>query len=261
MECTETRELLGAYVDSELELTRALEIQKHVSSCADCQRMYEQLTELRSTLREQTAYFAAPQKLRNDIRAALRENEKPAAQARERRWLLVNFGAALAFAVLLTWGLTGYWSAQSLDQRLPGEVVSGHVRSLLANHLVDVASSDQHTVKPWFSGKLDFSPPVRDLTAQGFPLIGGRLDYIDNRQVAALVYRHREHAINLFVWPSASGQDVAPQSLRKQGYQLINWSESGMFFCAVSDVSASEIMQFARTFSSKSDPGSANGSL
>jgi anti-sigma factor RsiW len=126
------------------------------------------------------------------------------------------------------------------------EIISGHVRSLMADHLTDVASSDQHTVKPWFNGKLDFSPPVKDLSDHGFPLVGGRLDYLENRPVAALVYRHRKHFINLFIWPSAHGSDIGKKTLASDGYNLIHWEESGMVYWAVSDLNIGELQEFAQ---------------
>jgi anti-sigma factor RsiW len=130
---------------------------------------------------------------------------------------------------------------------LTQELVANHVRSqMLASHRFDVASSDPHTVKPWFEGKLDFSPPVKDLVANGFPLIGGRLDYLHGRAVAALVYQRRKHSINLFIWPFTPGSEVATGTVTRQGYQLVQWTQSGMTFCAVSDLNARELEEFVR---------------
>lgn len=256
MECANAGDWISSYVDNELELARAVEIDKHLRNCADCRRAYEQAAAIRSALRRHAAYFAAPDELRAGIRAALRSPAKPAARASRLPWL--NLGAALAFAFVMTWGLASYWSQNSAESLLR-EVVAGHVRSLLADHVTDVASSDRHTVKPWFIGKLDFSPTVRDLAAQGFPLLGGRLDYIDNRPVAALVYRRRQHVINLFTWPAETDDNVPAKASSGQGYQLVNWTALGMFYCAVSDLGAAELKEFARTFLANESSGSAGG--
>ncbi len=145
--------------------------------------------------------------------------------------------------LLLSWGVVPLLSNLSNDNALAGQVVSNHIRSLMANHLTDIASSDRHTVKPWFSGKLDFSPRVRDFSANGFVLIGGRLDYLNNQTVAALVYRRREHFINVFIWPSAADR-VGIKSLNQQGYNMLFWTRAGMHYWAVSELSAGELREF-----------------
>ena len=137
------------------------------------------------------------------------------------------------------------------DQFLATQLIASHVRSLMADHLTDVASSDQHTVKPWLDTKLDFAPPVVDLSAEGFPLIGGRLDYLDNRPVAALVYGRRKHFINLFVWPAASNESKAPKTITREGYQLLHWADPDFNYWAVSDVNVNDLQTFKQQFETR----------
>ena len=201
MNCDETRDLMHGYLDNEIDLVRAVEIEKHLEGCAECKALYSQGTAMQSAIRERASYYVAPKYLEARIRAALPKPGKKAIVFRQPNLNWLGFGASMAFAVVVTWSVALHFNATTEDQRLTDEIISGHVRSLMANHLADVASSDQHTVKPWFAGKLDFSPAVLDLTAQDYPLVGGRLDYLNNRPVAVLVYRHRKHFINLFIWP------------------------------------------------------------
>jgi anti-sigma factor RsiW len=164
-----------------------------------------------------------------------------------RRWAEVwATAAALAAAVLLGVSLAPRFRAQSAADRVAAEVAACHARSLLADHLFDVASVDRHTVKPWFQGRVDFSPPVRDLKDDGFPLAGGRLEFLDGRTAAALVYRRRQHVINLFVWPTADGRDGGVEVLSRRGYNMAHWTGSGLTFWAVSDLNADELLDFFR---------------
>jgi anti-sigma factor RsiW len=209
--------------------------------------------ELSALIRREGTRHMPPVGLADRILADLRQAEAPrpvaspsAAQrpASGWRWLqaLALFGAGAATA----WGLALTLLVAAPMQDATSEAVTdSHVRSLMAAHLADVASTDQHTVKPWFAGKLDFSPPVVDLAAEGIPLTGGRLDYIEGRAVAALVYRAGQHVINLFVWPASDPKDSAPQLLARRGYNVVHWTEGGMQAWAVSDLNAAELQGFA----------------
>lgn len=243
MDCREVQRLLPGYIDDELDLVTALELENHLPGCTECTRQYKELTGLRSLIGSSSLFLPAPAGLEKRVRSSIRK-ANPAPPI----WTRFNFqwiAAALALVVVAFIGgsLARGWFAPRQDGRLAEEVQSAHLRSLMASHLTDVASSDRHTVKPWFNGKLDFSPPVVDLAAQGFPLIGGRLDFLDGHPVAALVYRRSQHDINLFIWPST---DKAPEigSSTKDGYNLYHWNESGMTFWAVSDLNPPELLDF-----------------
>jgi anti-sigma factor RsiW len=160
----------------------------------------------------------------------------------------LQLGAAVAATAIITWTAAVQLESGSRDERVAEQVIAGHARATLTNHMTEVASSDQHAVKPWLSAKLDFSPPVTDLTTAGFPLVGARLDYLDSRPVAALVYRHRQHVINLFVWPDAKAGNASLRASSKQGYNLLHWGNAGMTFWAISDLNAAEIKTFAETY-------------
>jgi len=177
-------------------------------------------------------------------------------QALQFRWIPVGGGfAAGLLASAVTLQLLGSWPLQSASHdALDKEIVASHVRSMMADHLFDVASSNQHTVKPWFLGKLDYSPAVRDLSAQGFPLTGGRLDYIDGRPVAALVYSRGQHAINLYSWPFEGAKSQPHRSSSRLGFNMLEWTQAGMRFYAVSDISPTELAQFAGYVTSTPNP-------
>lgn len=241
MNCEETRHLLDAYLDGELDLVRNLEIEQHLSECNECPIIYRNRQTLRTAMTDETFYFSAPTSLHRRIQRSLRDAEKSSLRLPFQRWMIA---AAALFIVGIALGVVWKTPIQSSEERLASEVLSSHLRSLMANHLEDIASTDQHTVKPWFDGKLDFSPPVVDLTSQGFPLIGGRLDYLDNRPVAALVYQRRKHIINLFIWPTANGEPNTVLGTSHQGYQLVHWIQGNMSFWAVSDVSSDDLQTF-----------------
>ena len=189
-------------------------------------------------------YHRAPDALRESLRASLSQ----AARADRGPRLVRTFGFAAAFATvaLVSWNVALMTAQLSTDDLRAREIVTAHVRSLMgAGHLNDVASTDQHTVKPWFAGKLDFAPPVHDLANAGFALTGGRLDYVDGRAVAALTYRSRQHVVNLFVWPAAGARDVEPVALARQGYSILHWTRGGMEYWAVADMAGAQLAPLA----------------
>jgi anti-sigma factor RsiW len=247
MNCQQAKPLIDPYADGELEAAAVLELEQHLQSCAACGTAWRNLQSLKKTLQQDALYFTAPEELRRRIKSALPAPAQEASPWRAWNWnwlTTVMTGAAACLAILLTVTLTRPSSEQPLTQ----EIVSSHVRSLMANHMLDVVSTDQHTVKPWFNGKLDFSPPVKNLAEQEFPLIGGRLDYIAGHSAAALVFQRHKHIINLFIWPARENDQKPASSASLQGYNVIHWSEAGMTFWAVSDLNEKELMEFVRDF-------------
>jgi anti-sigma factor RsiW len=252
MDCTQSRTLMSAYLDNELDAAGALSIEQHMATCPACAAALAQMRGLGSAIREHAPAYSAPAHLRQSIRSAIRaaHGAKPA-PPRKRAWsslpwAWINLGLAGAASTAFALTLALYLGQPSGSERLDEEIVASHFRSLMPEHLADVASSDQHTVKPWFNGRLDFSPPVLDLAPQGFALVGGRLDYVNHRPVAALAYRHRKHILNLYVWPQRDAPDSAPRPSSRQGFQLLHWSRDGMRYTAVSDIGQQDLMQFAQ---------------
>jgi mycothiol system anti-sigma-R factor len=246
MTCQDAQDLLHGYIDSELDLQKNVEIERHFDECPKCAAARQKELGLRSLIRDSAPYFQAPDVLRKRVKNALHKSDQAYAKSgmMPRRWLAVAASIAiLALSSVLVWIILSSRSRADANDSFAQEVVSSHVRSLMAGHLTDVPSSDQHTVKPWFDGKLDFSPPVKDLAAQGFVLIGGRLDYIANRPVATLIYQRRKHVINVFVWPATG--EAKPAAQERQGYNLIHWTKSGMTFWAISDLNLAELRQLA----------------
>ncbi len=250
MTCAELTAALHGYVDKELDPVRSLAIEQHLKACPACQRRLEAAQAVRQVVAGQAAYFEAPRPLyrrvHSAVRAAGRTEVPPARRRWELSWLwprVLAPAAVVALALLVAWPWLTQPSAQS---GLPQAIVSAHIRSLMAGHLTDVASSDQHTVKPWFNGKVPFSPPVVDPAAQGFTLVGGRLDVVEEQPVAALVYQRRQHFINLFVWPSTRSGSPSERFLALHGYNLIHWTKDGMDCWAASDVSRADLQEFAR---------------
>jgi anti-sigma factor RsiW len=255
LNCQQTHELIHGYLDSELDLVNTIEIEKHLADCDACARSYQAMRSLQSTLSDNALRFAPPANLERKLRAKVRSENKSRMTLRWE-WLVLA-GSLIAAMIVIAVGLA-IFSKPSPDDVLAKEIVSSHVRSLMADHLTDVPSSDQHTVKPWFDGRLDFSPPVKDLSQQGFSLNGGRLDYIGNRPVAALVYQRRQHPINLFVWPSNDVVAKSEKASVTHGYNLIGWSNGGMAYYVVSDLNLAELQQFVQLLQEQNTSASAN---
>ncbi|HJZ96730.1 MAG TPA: anti-sigma factor [Candidatus Solibacter sp.] len=238
MNCS--RELIEGYMDEELEPAVQAEVAGHLAGCSACSQEYAQLRAQQSAIRSAT-YYTAPPGLEQSIRRALRDEVKA---DRSGAWRWVAIAATVLLAVSLAWNVAGVRRERDL---LAENVVAAHVRAMIGTHLLDVESTDQHTVKPWFNGKLDFAPDVKDFAAAGFPLIGGRVDYLDGRQVAVMIYKRRQHVIELFTWPGESGKSRGTRN----GFNLIHWSRGGMTYWAVSDVSSPELEQFVKQASQR----------
>jgi anti-sigma factor RsiW len=248
--CTEMQLLVQADVDGELTPAEAARVGEHLQNCPDCAALPQQLTALSARLRQEATYHSAPESLRAAVRARLDAARVPEAAPAPRRPLWATLWAGMRARTAVPFG-AGFALAGCLALALvlrpggglPDEIVADHIRALQPGHLMDVASTDQHTVKPWFGGRLDFAPPVKDLKEAGFPLTGGRLDYLAGRPVAVLVYQRRQHIINVFIWPE-SGHS-APLTTSRSGYNVVRWHQNEMVFWAVSDLDPKELAEFS----------------
>lgn len=256
MTCQDARGLLHPYSDGELDLVRHVEVEGHIAGCAECGARADDLRSLRAALASPTLQYRAPAALRDRVRLAAFPGAEPEVRGRRRfrlRSAPIAAAASLLVGATVTLAILSSRGGISAEGRLADQVIAGHVRSLQIDHLTDVASSDRHTVKPWFAGKLDFAPQAPDLSSEGFPLKGGRLDYLDDRPVAALVYYRRRHSINLFTWPTAAGPEQQPvRALARQGFHVRHWRHSGMTYWAISDLNDEELDAFAREFRRRS---------
>jgi anti-sigma factor RsiW len=265
MNCEEATKLMDGYLDGELDPITSQTIEQHLRDCPNCDQAYKTHGSLIRVIGNATPYYKAPAELRERIQSSLRDEiadlptrnvaqdtqalfprrePRPRAILWETSWNWLALAAAIIFAAIIAFTLVPRLQRPGADQFLATQLIASHVRSLMANHLTDVASSDQHTVKPWLDAKLDFAPPVVDLASEGFPLIGGRLDYLDNRPVAALVYQRRKHFINVFVWPGEAAATRPAMEMSHQGYQLLHWADPDFNYWAVSDVSANDLQTF-----------------
>ncbi|MCW3100837.1 MAG: zinc-finger family protein [Chthonomonadaceae bacterium] len=245
MQCKDCMALLPGYLDGELDLMQSVEVEKHLETCETCLRTIESQRMLQSAMRTGTLYHEPRAGLERNILRAVKKRER--ATVSHPLFGARQFQLAAAFATLLllaVWGTGRLRPIVNANDGIANEALAGHLRSLMADHLTDVVSSDKHTVKPWFNGRVDYSPPVIDMADIGFPLAGGRLDYMDGRPVTALVYRRQKHVINLFLWPAAA-PDAAATLLSRRGYNMVHWTQSGLACWAVSDLNAAELREFA----------------
>jgi mycothiol system anti-sigma-R factor len=269
MNCQEVANLMDGYLDGELDALTSQKIEQHLRDCRKCEEAFEAHTALAHAISRDVPYYKAPAELRQRVQSSLRDaagasaargvaRQNPLLVPRsqperlpvpfETRWNWLALAAAILVAAVIGLSLLPRLRAPNADQFLATQLIASHVRSLMADHLTDVASSDQHTVKPWLDAKLDFAAPVVDLSGDGFPLIGGRLDYLDNRPVAALVYQRRKHFINLFVWPATPDASKAQETITRQGYHLLHWVDTDFSYWAVSDIGETDLKTFKQLF-------------
>ena len=275
MNCEKATKLMDGYLDGELDPLTSQKIEQHLRDCRKCEEAYEAHTALAHAISRGAPYYKAPTELRQRLqsslrdavgvrvsRGATRENHalltSPRAERRlvlpEIPWNWLALAAAIILAAIIGSSFLPRLRQPTSDQFLATQLIASHVRSLMADHLTDVGSSDQHTVKPWLDAKLDFAAPVVDLSSEGFPLVGGRLDYLDNHPVAALIYQRRKHFINLFVWPATPGASKARKPVSRQGYHLLHWVDSDFNYWAVSDISDGELQTFKWSFEQQIPP-------
>jgi anti-sigma factor RsiW len=249
MGCAE-RLTTQAYLDGELDAAASLRAERHLAGCEECSALSDSIVAIRNAVRREAIYYRAPPQFRSAAHRGLESGMPSQAGLGERlrNWLeekaqfLAGAGAGLAAAALAA-SLALFAIGGPAEQDFASDMVSAHIRSLIGTHLIDVASSDHHTVKPWFGSHADVSPPVQDFAKQGFRLIGGRVDYVDGKRAAVTVYRHGGHVVNVFAWKDAG--DIRPGTRTRNGYQMISWHEGGLFFCAVSDTERRELVRLS----------------
>jgi anti-sigma factor RsiW len=238
--CGDAHARLDAYHDGELELAPSLALEEHLASCPACSQRYAALRLQSSRIRIEAPRHAAPQSLRQRIERILPKEKEP---IKTRAWSTWGLPAAAAAIVLI--GISIWLLQPPRDDSLANEVVALHTRAMMNGRLTEVASSDQHTVKPWFGTRVDFAPPVKDYAAQGFELAGGRVDHLDNRRVAALTYRQREHMIDVFIWPLDAARERAPAAMTQRGFNIVRFERGRMAYWLVSDLNADDLKRFA----------------
>ncbi|MDD5581373.1 MAG: anti-sigma factor [Methylobacter sp.] len=246
----EALNLVPAYSDNELSVAEAAGFERHLNGCDECQQEYAEQVRMSALVKHNAVYFEASPQLAKRLVAALpkAQSSKKTNSIWDWNWIIAwgGKGAVMASLVAIVWSTSLFLATPSFQEKLTGELIASHIRSLQVDHLSDVISTDQHTVKPWFKGMLDFSPPVIDFSSSGFPLEGGRLDYINGRTVAVIIYHHNKHPINLYVWPDSS-KDSGLQNTNRNGYNLVHWAVNGMDYWVVSDLEARKLTSFAES--------------
>src|SRR5215212_3381121 len=247
-------ELLSAFVDGELLPGEAAEVEKHFQSCAECTAAHSALVNTSSRIKASLMRYQAPDVLKSRILAGLNEQaDDVPAQDRPRaprRFVWSTIAAAAAIAIVSSASTIAVMHRRGADSSVANEVLTSHIRSLMPGHLTDVASNDQHNVKPWFNGRVDVSPDVPRLDSLGYPLLGGRVDYIGGRRVATVVYGRRQHVINVFEWPASTDAELQPTASRANGYNLIRMRHNGIELWTVSDLNLAELRGFLRVMTS-----------
>ena len=262
MNCKEVIDLVDPYLDGELDPVTSQKVEEHLGECSGCDHAFKEHQAFVGAIGAVAPYHKSPEGLRERIQSSLRDQIPQSTRVvarghqtqvpKKRRdspvvpfdtpWSWLGLAAAVILAVLIVWSLAPILRRPGAEQFLATQLLASHVRSLMVGHLTDVASTDQHTVKPWFDGKLDFAPTVVNPASDGFPLVGGRLDYLDNRPVAALVYQRRKHFINVFIWPVETSDARTAEAITRQGYQLLHWVDHDLHYWAVSDISDNELV-------------------
>jgi len=252
MQCAECRELLSGHIDNELMADESHDVDAHLAECAECARERESLAATSQLLKKGLVRHSAPDVLKARIRNAIAQEsdafEPPAPQRKKSsQWL--RLAAACAAVAVISSGVTYETLTRGGGPRgLADEIITSHVRSLMAGHLTDVVSNNTHNVKPWFNGKVDLSPTVPKLDSIGFPLLGGRIDYVEGRAVATVVYTRRQHIINVYSWPHRGPNTDPVAAGTDKGYHLVEWRRDGIEQWAVSDLNTAELDEFARAF-------------
>lgn len=254
MSCNEALRI-HEYLDGELDVGTAAEVERHLETCPDCAALLRDLELSRSALRERAPYHRAGNELRARIIDALDDESGRRLSPRRAAWAGMPFltgavsgGGVTALAAVLAFFLL----LPPESNLLVDDLTNAHLRSMMSDHLIDVASSDRHTVKPWFAGHTDVSPPAVNFASQGYSLVGGRADYIDGHRAAVVVYRHGKHVINVFAW--ADGDEPLPTEGLRNGYHLVFWKSGNIAFCAVSDAGLDEMKTLTRLIQNAGAP-------